>query len=193
MPSWIKNLITAVCLYRDCGLRFTFLLIVLWKLIHSDVKGADFLRSGSCRSRFFEIRIFDCRSEAPTEFFIFFLELQGTVTSNCRNLFNLFRFLTVLSEAVMQDVQIFGYNLYGYRILYGFLRKQEVLVVLQFGYAGKTCSEVMFNTMFEMLLENIVETKKLLLYNSRFRQIADGADQFYHYQISDWIIVSGWK
>ncbi len=25
----------------------------------SDVKGADFLRSGSCRSQFFEIRIFD--------------------------------------------------------------------------------------------------------------------------------------
>ncbi len=38
----------------------------VWNI--SDIKGADFLRSGSCWSEFFEIHIFDWRSGAPTEF-----------------------------------------------------------------------------------------------------------------------------
>ncbi len=46
---------------------------------YSDVKRANFLRSGSCRSEFFEIRIVGWRSGAPTKFFIFFSKLQGTV------------------------------------------------------------------------------------------------------------------
>ncbi len=142
------------------------------------------MRSGSCWSKFFEIWIFDWRSGAPTKFFIlfFFSKLQGTVTSNCRNLFNLFRFSTILSEPAMTDVRIYQYR-YGIMAKYGFLyrfwRKHKVLVLLHFGYAGKTCSEVMFNTVFEMLIENTLETKKLLLlYNTRFWQITDCSTNF---------------
>ncbi len=97
----------------------------------------------------------------------FFPELHGTVTSNCRNLFNLFIFSTILSEPAMPDVRIYPY-MYEFLKLIGtgtefhfvrifvkygfscrFLRKHEVLVLLQFGYAGKTRSEVMFNTILK--------------------------------------------